>query len=87
LHLYLTSKNILRAFDKNKYHYGFDPDLERVTDTVSLYFFLQGVHLEKVMKWSFPKNADMKASGGVFYPLEAFLISHFINHQKGGLKS
>jgi hypothetical protein len=35
----------------------------------------------------FPKNADMKASRGVFYPLEAFLISHFINHQKGGLKS
>ena len=35
----------------------------------------------------FPKNADMKASRGVFYPLEAFLISHLINHQKGGLKS
>lgn len=27
----------------------------------------------------------MKASRGVFYSLEAFLISHFIYHQKGGL--
>jgi len=35
----------------------------------------------------FAENADMKASRGVFYPLEAFLISHFINHQKGGLKN
>jgi hypothetical protein len=35
----------------------------------------------------FPENANMKAPRGVFYPLEAFLISHFINHQKGELKS
>ena len=34
----------------------------------------------------FSEDADAKASWEVFYPLEAFLILHFINHQKGGLK-
>jgi hypothetical protein len=34
----------------------------------------------------FPKGADMKASKGEFYRLEAFLISRFINPKKGGLK-
>ena len=29
LHLYLTSRNILRAFQKNKFHYEFNPDPEK----------------------------------------------------------
>jgi hypothetical protein len=33
-----------------------------------------------------PEDADMNASKGEFNRLEAFLISHFINPKKGGLK-
>jgi ParB-like chromosome segregation protein Spo0J len=39
LHLYLTSKDILRAFHKNKYRSEFNPDTEKIADIVLTYFF------------------------------------------------
>jgi hypothetical protein len=47
-HFHLISKKILGAFHKNKYHYGFNPDLENVKGTVPFYFFceLAMTHLE-----------------------------------------
>jgi hypothetical protein len=35
LYLYLISKDILRAFQKNKFHYEFKPEPEKVVDIVS----------------------------------------------------
>jgi hypothetical protein len=37
-HLYLTSQNILRAFQKNKSRYEFNPDLGKVADSTPLCF-------------------------------------------------
>jgi hypothetical protein len=39
LHLYLTSKDILRAFHKNKYPSEFNPDTEKITDIALTHFF------------------------------------------------
>jgi hypothetical protein len=41
LHLYLTSKDILRAFHKNKYLPQFNPDTERIAESVLTHYFIR----------------------------------------------
>jgi len=45
LHLYQTSKNVLRVFHKNKNHYEFNLTKKK-SQIVFLYIFLQGVYWE-----------------------------------------
>jgi hypothetical protein len=56
----LTS--ILRAFQKNKYHYGFSPDKEKFADIV-LYVFSARCSFGVSYEMEFPKDALMKPQG------------------------
>jgi len=58
LNLYLTCKNILRAFHKNKYHCKFNPDKEKVADIVPLYFSTRCPSGESY-EMEFAKGADI----------------------------
>ena len=70
LYLYLTSNDILRAFQKNKFHYEFIIPIQKKSQILFLQIILQGVHLEKVMKWSFQKDLIWRLHGDFEYPLE-----------------
>ena len=62
LYLYLTSKDILRAFQKNKFLNKFNLDTQKAADIV-LYFFPQGIRGESDEK-KLPEDAHTIGSRG-----------------------
>jgi len=71
LHLYLTSKNILTAFHKNKYHYGLNPDLEKVAE-LFLDIFPSRSPFGESYEMEFAEDANTNAPGRFFISLGFF---------------
>jgi hypothetical protein len=61
LHFYLTSKNILRASQKNKFRCEFNPNPEKVADIIPIYFSTRCPSGEDYEK-EFSEDADIKPS-------------------------